>query len=471
MDAQMDAQADTQVDARLETHCAPLSGTVPTLAARRRWLRTGAATAALVLSGIESRWARAADAPRELTVLTSYQTEVVTRFERAFENAHPGIRLRIVWRAASESLDFVRQPGRGGIDVVWAASPRLFDALGEAGALAPVAIDRRGLPDRVGGTRIDDPSGRYLATELAGYGFAIHPGYLARHGLPVPRDWPDLTDPRYAGHLLVPNPYQVGFAPVLADIPLQAYGWQRGWAMWSRIMANARSAGSGGPFVSDALTQGQAGIAPSIDFFVASAIARGAPLGFVYPRQGGINPGHVALLQGSPNAATARVFIDFVLSDAGQTLLLHPDIRKLPVRPSVYAKAPAGYHDPFAAAARGGYRYDNARGRPRLAALAALFDASLVAPLPRLQEGWRAWHAAARTLRPTDTRRRAELDAARRLLESPGATEVEIDDRSLQAVFEQRRRDPAAARADAIHRQWQAQASERLARARALLDR
>ncbi|MFT3800440.1 MAG: ABC transporter substrate-binding protein [Burkholderiaceae bacterium] len=456
-------------------------------------MRTGVAAAVLALGGAAgSRRAWAAGAAgagpdtgtrtagagedagttRELTVLTSYQTEVVTRFERAFEHAHPRIRLRIVWRPASESFDFVRQPGRSGIDVVWAASPRLFDALAEAGALVPAGVDRRGLPDRVGGTRIDDPSGRYLATELAGYGFAIHPGYLARHHLPVPRDWPDLADPRYDGHLLVPNPNRVGFAPVLADIPLQAYGWQAGWAIWSRIMANARSAGSGGPFLSDALTQGQAGIAPSIDFFVASAIARGAPLQFVYPRQGGINPGHVALLQGSPHADIARRFIDFVLSDAGQSLLLHPDIRKLPVRPGVYAKAPAGYHDPFATAARGGYRYDNARGRPRLSALAALFDASLVAPLPRLQEDWRAWYAAERDRDPADGRRRAVLAAARRLLEAPGATEAELDDPSLQAIFEQRRRDPAsAARAEAIERRWQAQAAERLARAAALLDR
>ena len=93
------------------------------------------------------------------------------------------------------------------------------------------------------------------------------------------------------------------------------------------------------------------GIGISIDFFVAAAIAKGAPLRFIYPKQGGVNPGQVAIMANAHNLEGARAFVAFLLSDVGQQMVTHADIRKLPVRPSVYAKLNGGYHNPFVAAA------------------------------------------------------------------------------------------------------------------------
>ena len=133
----------------------------------------------------------------------------------------------------------------------------------------------------------------------------------------------------------------------------------------------------GGTFVSDELTSSRRGIGVSIDFFVAAAIAKGAPLSFVYPKNGGVNPAQVAIMAKAKNVNGARDFVTFLQSEAGQKILTHPDIRKLPIRPSAYAGLDAGYHNPFAAAAAGGYGYDSDHGLPRLALIAALFDAVL----------------------------------------------------------------------------------------------
>lgn len=46
------------------------------------------------------------------------------------------------------------------------------------------------------------------------------------------------------------------------------------------------------------------------------------------------------------------------MSDAGQTILAHPDIRKLLVRSSAYAGLPADYHSPRRCGTRGGYLVD-----------------------------------------------------------------------------------------------------------------
>ena len=422
---------------------------------RRAFLRgVGALVAAGVTAPLE------AAVRRDVVVLTAYPDAVVSRYEAAFERAWPRYRLRIVWRMPHDALPNLRQPGQGGVDVYWSASPRTFTQLKAEQALRKLPVSLAGLPGRVGGSVIDDPDGYFAASEVACYGFAVNPAYLARHGLAVPADWSDLAQPAYAGHVLVPDPVEVGFAPVLVDIPLQAYGWDNGWALWSAIAANARFVGRGGSFVSDELGAGRQGVGLSIDFFVASAIANGAPLQFVYPRQGGVNPAHVAVTAASPNPEGAKAFVSFVLSEAGQRLLTHPDIRKLPVRPAVYAGLPADHHNPFAVAAQGGYRYDNGRGRGRVVPVAAAFGQALVQPRAVLAPLWQK-------LRAADAAIWAKVWP---LLSAPPCKESEVDDLAVQQAFLTRRDDPAAeARAAELEAGWAAAARTRHAQAARLL--
>jgi ABC-type Fe3+ transport system substrate-binding protein len=398
---------------------------------------------------------------RDVVVVTSYPDEVVSRFEAAFEKAHPEWRLRIVWHMPHDALPTLRRPGPEGVDVYWTPSPRNYAILKGEGLLRKLDVDRSGLPGRIGNTLIDDADGYYAATETAGYGFAINPDYLKAHGLPEPTDWTDLADARYGGHIALPNPGRVGFAPVMADIPLQAYGWEKGWAMWSAITANSMLVDRGGTFVSDELSSGRRGIGVSIDFFVAAAIAKGAPLRFIYPKNGGVNPGQVAIMAGARNLDGARAFVTFLLSDAGQKIVTHPDIRKLPVRPSVYAGLDAGYHNPFAVAAAGGYGYDSDRGIGRLPVIAALFDSVLAQHRETLAELW------AKARRVGGERG----EQAKRLLSAVPISEADADKTEWQQAFANRRDDAKAeAAAVALEQQWVAESGARLARAGKLLE-
>jgi phosphoglycerate transport regulatory protein PgtC len=398
---------------------------------------------------------------RDVVVVTSFPDEVVSRFEAAFEKAYPQWRLRIVWHMPHDALPSLRQPGPEGVDVYWTPSPRNFAILKSEGLLRKLDVDRSGLPGRIGNTLIDDPDGYYAAIETAGYGFAFNPDYLKAHGLAVPADWIDLADPKYAGHIALPNPGTVGFAPVMADIPLQAYGWEKAWAMWSAVTANSMLVDRGGTFVSDELASGRRGIGVSIDFFVAAAIAKGAPLRFAYPKNGGVNPAQVAIMAKAKNLDGARDFVTFLQSEAGQKIITHPDIRKLPIRPSVYASLDAGYHNPFAVAAAGGYGYDSERGLSRLPLIAALFDTVLAKRRDALASLW-----------PKARRVGGETGAqAIALLSSVPISETQAATPEWQRHFAMRRDDPKAEAAAAeLERQWGVETDTRLARAAKLLE-
>jgi phosphoglycerate transport regulatory protein PgtC len=425
---------------------------------RRAFIKATGAVGVAAATG----WATPAFAkPVDIVVVTSYPDEVVSRFEAAFEKANPGYRLRIVWHMPHDALPTLRKPGPEGVDVYWTPSPYNFAVLKREGLLRKLDVDRGGLPGRVGNTLIDDPDGYYVATETAGYGFAINPGYLKAHDLPEPADWSDLADPRYAGHIALPNPGKVGFAPVMADIALQAYGWEKGWAVWSAAVANSMLVERGGTFVTDELASGRRGIGPSIDFFVASAIAKGAPLRFIYPKNGGVNPAQVAIMTGAKNLDGARAFVSFLLSEAGQRLVTHPDIRKLPIRPSVYASLDAGYHNPFAAAAAGGYGYDGLRTEGRLPLIAALFEIALAQRRDVLTKLWPKARAAAGE----------RGEEARRLLSAVPIDEAQTDWTETQRVFSARRDDPKADQvALEIERRWAAETDARLAKAALMLE-
>ncbi|TCJ11657.1 extracellular solute-binding protein [Parasulfuritortus cantonensis] len=421
----------------------------------RRRLLAGLA-ASLVAPGL-----LAAETRRTVRVLTSYPDAVVARFESAFEAAHPEYRLQFVWRMPHDAQPYLEAPGQNGVDVYWAASPRVFSALARAGRLQKLGLDTTGLPDRLGNAPLADPDGYYRCTEMAGYGFVVNPDALAGLGLAAPADWSDLADPRYAGRIALPIPARVGFAPPMVEIVLQAWGWQAGWALWSEIAGNAVLLDRNSTFVTDEVASGRLLVGLSIDFFVASAIANGVPVRFAYPRHGGINPAQVAIPAAAPDPAGGRAFAAFVLSDAGQRLLGHPDIRKLPVRPAVYAELPAGYYNPFAAAGLGAFDYDGDSARTRLALSAALFEQTFVADHAAHAALWQRVHAAEAAGKA--------VAAARRALATVPLDEAAAADPALRGLFQGRLEGSAAEPAGKVEQAWRARAAALRAEADAAL--
>jgi phosphoglycerate transport regulatory protein PgtC len=196
-------------------------------------------------------------AAEQLTVMTSYPREVVSRFEEAFENRHPEIPLQILWRMPHDALPYLLQPKQGGVDVYWTPSVGNFIALKAAGALGPIGIDRSGLPERIGDALLSDPEGTFLASETAGYGLFIDPERLAKLGVAEPKTWGDLADPRLKGQVALPVPSGVGYAPMLVDQLLQAEGWEAGWNTWRAIAVNSRLINSRGNFVTEEVSTGR----------------------------------------------------------------------------------------------------------------------------------------------------------------------------------------------------------------------
>lgn len=288
-----------------------------------------------------------------------------------------------------------------------------------------------------------------MATEVAGFGFAIAPDLLKQAHLSEPRDWSDLTAPNWKGRIALPVPSQVGFAPPMIEIVLQAFGWEKGWATWNEIAGNAVLVNQGSEAISDRVRSGEQMVGLSIDFFINQAIANGAALKFIYPGHTGLNPGHVALMKGAQNPDGAAAFLKFLLSREGQALLADPDVRRLPVRPDAYPQSDNRIYNPFSAAENGGLTFDSDRARPRLALSSAIFQQMLVEPHDELIALWEAIHAGEGTGK--------DLTQVREILGKCPVSENTANDGALQDRFSSRLRSAATDhRSMEIEAEWSA---------------
>ena len=220
-----------------------------------------------------------------------------------------------------------------------------------------------------------------------------------------------------------------GTTHLTVEVILQAYGWEKGWALLLQMGGNMGSITERSFGVPEAVASGQLGIGVVIDFFGLSAIASGQPIDFAYPSLTSVVPASVAVVRNGPNPANARAFVEYLLSDEGQLRLFAPEIGRLPVVPALYARAPKGYPNPFTMKL-GGVDFNNRLASGRREIVNSLYDHLITFRHAELRAAWGALYRAEEAVARAKAAGRdpgaaaAPMAEARRLL-----TAVPLDDR------------------------------------------
>jgi ABC-type glycerol-3-phosphate transport system substrate-binding protein len=236
-----------------------------------------------------------------------------------------------------------------------------------------------------------------------------------------------------------------------------------GWAQLLAIAGNCAAITERSFGVPDGVANGQYGVGLVIDFFGLAAKNSGMPVEFVYPSVTSIVPANIALVAGSKSPEAGKRFIQFTLSDEGQALLLDKQISRLPVLPATYAKAPAGYPNPFSGKIQAKVNFDSNLSESRYYVVVALFDQLVTFRHKELAGATKAVQDAQKRL---GTRTSRELDEARRLVLTPPVDEKQAADPALLATFRADKKDAEASkRRTQIEEEWAAKAKANYARA------
>lgn len=337
---------------------------------------------------------------QELRILTSMPPSLTETFIAAFNESQPETEILILNKDTNSALSEVLRGNSRHFDIFWASAPEAFALLA---------------------ARQEFDTGRCAAAENEGFRpFAYSSLGWARRSdssLFMPGRWDDLLMPIYLGKVGMALPSRSGTAHMLVERFLQVRGWDEGWAYFLRLSENIATLSARSFGVVEGVETGRFDLGLTIDFLAQTRPA----LDFGHEQPAMIFPAQIGLLAGGQAPDLACDFMTFVLSDAGQALLLNQEIRRIPASADV--RRAAGQAIPEAmelAIRRSWHSYDPDLAEARYWAVNMIFEIFIADTLPRRRELFaraRALHGRAPT---------AELAAVTRELAQLPLAEAEV---------------------------------------------
>jgi len=411
-----------------------------------------------------------------IVVVTSFPNSMTGPIEAAFEAANPAYDLEILNKKTSAGVKYIQElAGANTADIFWASAPDAFEVLKGDDLLAEANVKSEGIPDIIGSFPMNDPDGKYLGFAAAGYGIMWNERYLAANDLVPPREWADLKDPSYFGHVGMSAPSRSGTTHLTVETVLQGEGWDAGWAEWKWIAGNFLTVTERSFGVPDGVNTGNFGIGVVIDFFGFSSKASGFPVDFVYPSVTALVPANIALIQDAPNADGAIAFIEYLLTPEGQEVLLDPAIMRLPINPATYANAPEGFPNPFEDSSIGAaVNFDVSKSGARYNLVNSMFDVMITYRLNDLRDAVRAVQLAEiKHADGSNAEAMALIAEARALIEENPIDEAKSLDPAFAAIFTKRRKaetDEIEERQAEVEQRWDTMVVENYRKAQELAE-
>ncbi len=276
-----------------------------------------------------------------------------------------------------------------GIDIFFGGGPYDFERQALAGRIVATGLlekhaewfNNNVIPQTYAGETFWDKDGRWFGCVLSSYGIVYNRDGLRRLGVPEPKQWIDVTDPRYFGQVALCDPTKSGSIAVAFECVIQQQmqlrlaqarrenptaaatvlepaavrdGWLDGLRLLQLAGANARYFTDTSQKPPIDVAAGDCAVGLCIDFYgrqQAEAVRRrdgSDRIGYVSPAGGTVSSvDPMAMLRGAKNREVGLLFMEYVLSMEGQKLWnFRPGtpggpqkfaLRRLPLRKDFYA--------------------------------------------------------------------------------------------------------------------------------------
>jgi iron(III) transport system substrate-binding protein len=162
---------------------------------------------------------------------------------------------------------------------------------------------------------VKDPRGYHVAQRVNLVGIIAR----ADKSLAMPKSWSDLTDARYKGLLVMPDPSYTAIQLMVVGTLSRKYGWE----FYEKLRANEIMIVQSHQQVSETLTRGERLIAAEGgDQFAWLDRKAGHKIETIWPTDGAFAIGApTVVIKGAPHPNAAKALAEFMISDAVQKLL------------------------------------------------------------------------------------------------------------------------------------------------------
>jgi iron(III) transport system substrate-binding protein len=162
---------------------------------------------------------------------------------------------------------------------------------------------------------VKDPRGYHVAQRVNLVGIIAR----ADKSLVMPKNWTDLTDARYKGLLVMPDPSYTAIQLMVIGTLSRKYGWE----FYEKLRANEIMIVQSHQQVSETLTRGERLIAAEgADQFAWLDRKAGHKIQTIWPADGAFAIGApTVVIKGAPHPNAAKALAEFMISDTVQKLL------------------------------------------------------------------------------------------------------------------------------------------------------
>ena len=256
----------------------------------------------------------------ELTVYTAVEAEDLTRYAAAFNEDHPDITINWVRDSTGViTAKLLAERDNPQADVIWGlAATSLLLMKGEdmLEAYAPAGVENLD-PKFVDSST--PPAWTGMDAWVAAVCYNTVEGEA--NGGPAPTSWADLTDPVYAGHIIMPNPNSSGTGFLDVSSWLQIFGEDGGWEYMDGLHANISRYTHSGSAPCKLAAAGETTIGVSFAFRGAKSKAAGAPIEIIVPTEGvGWDMEATAIVAGTANLEAAQTLVDWTVTQKANEL-------------------------------------------------------------------------------------------------------------------------------------------------------
>lgn len=267
-----------------------------------------------------------ADVSGKLILYTSQPNEDAQQTVDAFTAKYPNVEVEWIRDGTTKVMAKLRAEFEAGApqpDVLLIADMVTMEGLKAEGRLMPYPEANVSAYD----PSLMDPEGHYFSTKL------ITTGIVYNTNAPmVPTSYTDLLKPEAKNMLAMPSPLTSGAATIhMAAITSNP---DLGWEFYEGLAdqgANPQG-GNGGTY--RAIAGGEKLYGFVVDFLPIRNKLKGAPVEFVFPKEGvSAVTEPVAILSSAQNPNAAKAFVDFLISPEGQQLAA--DMGYLPAHPAI----------------------------------------------------------------------------------------------------------------------------------------
>ena len=251
-----------------------------------------------------------------ITLYTSVPTAIIEELKQEFEAENPGMYLQIYRKGTSAVVEKINEEiaaGQVQADVIWVANFAVGEELKEKGVLLPYTPPEAAeIPDI-----LKDEDSYYCAGRL----LIMVVAYNTDTVVTKPTGYKDLLDKRYHGRIGHDTPETSGSLLYFVGTLLQDVDF--GEEFLTALAENAPQIQTSTK-TTQRIADGELDMGITIDFTVRKLLKGnpGAPIDYVYPEAGVVMvPSPIAIFKDSQNIEVAKVFVRYILSKRGQTVL------------------------------------------------------------------------------------------------------------------------------------------------------